>query len=86
MDSLNIMPTGQLMAVNDTIYQQKSARPLGIVAFERFSENFDNKVVTFFIFFLGMHCFKNVIFEKNHWAPSEDAEVAEVKRPQNSKR
>ena len=25
--------------------------------------------------------FKNVIFEKIHWAHSEDAEVAEVKRP-----
>ena len=25
-------------------------------------------------------------FEKIHWAPSEDAEVAEVKRPRNSKR
>ena len=23
--------------------------------------------------------FESVIFEKNHWAPSEDAEVAEVK-------
>ena len=29
--------------------------------------------------------FKNVIFEKIHWAPSEVAEVAEVKRPRNSK-
>ena len=29
--------------------------------------------------------FKNVIFEKIPWAPSEVAEVAEVKRPQNSK-
>ena len=29
--------------------------------------------------------FKNVIFEKNHWAHSEDAEVAEVKRPRNPK-
>ena len=30
--------------------------------------------------------FKNVIFEKIHWAPSEVAEVAEVKRPRNPKR
>ena len=30
--------------------------------------------------------FKNVIFEKIHWAPSEVTEVAEVKRPRNSKR
>ena len=30
--------------------------------------------------------FKNVIFEKNPWAPSEVAEVAEVKRPRNTKR
>ena len=29
--------------------------------------------------------FKNVIFEKIHWAHSEDVEVAEVKRPQNPK-
>ena len=29
--------------------------------------------------------FKNVIFEKIHWAHSEDAEVAEVKRPRNPK-
>ena len=29
--------------------------------------------------------FKNVIFENIHWAHSEDAEVAEVKRPQNPK-
>jgi hypothetical protein len=29
--------------------------------------------------------FKNVIFEKIHWPPSEVAEVAEVKRPRNSK-
>ena len=29
--------------------------------------------------------FKNVIFEKNHWAHSEDAEVAEVKQPRNQK-
>ena len=29
--------------------------------------------------------FKNVIFEKIPWAHSEDAEVAEVKRPRNSK-
>ena len=29
--------------------------------------------------------FKNVIFEKIHWAHSEDAEVAEVKQPQNPK-
>ena len=28
---------------------------------------------------------KNVIFEKIHWAHSEDAEVAEVKRPRNPK-
>ena len=30
--------------------------------------------------------FKNVIFEKIHRPPSEDAEVAEVKRPRNPKR
>ena len=30
--------------------------------------------------------YKNVIFEKIHWAHSEDAKVAEVKRPQNPKR
>ena len=30
--------------------------------------------------------FKNVIVENIHWALSEDAEVAEVKRPRNSKR
>ena len=30
--------------------------------------------------------FKNVIFEKIHWAHSKDAEVAEVKQPQKSKR
>jgi hypothetical protein len=30
--------------------------------------------------------FKNVIFEKIPWAHSEDAEVAEVKRPRNPKR
>ena len=29
--------------------------------------------------------FKNVIFKKIHWAPSEVAEVAEVKQPRNSK-
>ena len=29
--------------------------------------------------------FKNVIFENIHWALFEDAEVAEVKRPRNSK-
>ena len=29
--------------------------------------------------------FNNVIFEKNHWAHSEDAKVAEVKRPPNPK-
>ena len=29
--------------------------------------------------------FKNVIFENIHWAHSEDAEVAEVKRPRNPK-
>ena len=28
---------------------------------------------------------KNVIFENIHWAHSEDAEVAEVKRPRNPK-
>ena len=28
---------------------------------------------------------KNVIFEKNHLAHSEDAKVAEVKRPRNPK-
>ena len=32
-------------------------------------------------FFLECTDFKNVIFEKIHWAHSEDAEVAEVKRP-----
>jgi hypothetical protein len=30
--------------------------------------------------------FKNIIFEKIHWAHSEDAEVAEVKRPRIPKR
>ena len=30
--------------------------------------------------------FKNVIVENIHWALFEDAEVAEVKRPRNSKR
>ena len=30
--------------------------------------------------------FKNVIVENIHWALIEDAEVAEVKRPRNSKR
>ena len=30
--------------------------------------------------------FKNVIVENIHWALSEDAEVAKVKQPQNSKR
>ena len=36
---------------------------------------------------LSLECtdFKKVIFEKNPWAHSEDAEVAEVKRPQKSK-
>ena len=36
---------------------------------------------------LSLECtdFKNVIFEKIPWAPSEVAEVAEVKQPQNSK-
>ena len=29
--------------------------------------------------------FKYVIFEKIHWAHSEDAKVAEVKRPRNPK-
>ena len=29
--------------------------------------------------------FKNIIFEKIHWAHSEDAEVAEVKQPRNPK-
>ena len=28
---------------------------------------------------------KNVIFEKIHWAHSEDAEVTEVKQPRNQK-
>ena len=37
-------------------------------------------------FLLERTDFENVIFEKIHWAPSEDAEVAEVKRPRNSKR
>ena len=37
-------------------------------------------------FLLECTDFKNVIFEKIHWAPSEVAEVAEVKRPRNSKR
>ena len=39
-------------------------------------------------FLLERTDFKNVIFEKNLWAPSEVAEVAEVaevKRPRNSK-
>ena len=30
--------------------------------------------------------FKNVIIENIHWTLSEDAEVAEVKQPRNSKR
>ena len=36
---------------------------------------------------LSLECtdFKNVIFENIHWAHSEDAEVAEVKRPRNPK-
>ena len=50
---------------------------------ERFSENFDYKAS-----FLSLECtdFKNIIVEKIPWAPSEVAEVAEVKRPQNPKR
>ena len=36
-------------------------------------------------FSLERNDFKNVIFEKIPWAPSEVAEVAEVKRPWNSK-
>ena len=37
--------------------------------------------------FFSFECtdFKNVIFENIHWAHSEDAEVAEVKRPRNPK-
>ena len=37
--------------------------------------------------FVNLECtdFKNVIFEKIPWAPSEDAEVAEVKQPRNPK-
>ena len=53
---------------------------------ERFSENFDDKAGHTSSFLLERTDFKNVIFEKNPWAPSEDAEVAEVKRPRNSNR
>ena len=37
--------------------------------------------------YFSLECtdFKNVIFEKIHWAHSEDTEVAEVKRPRNLK-
>ena len=50
---------------------------------ERFSENFDDKAVTYIhhLFRWNALISKNVIFEKIPWAPSEDAEVAEVKRP-----
>ena len=44
---------------------------------ERFSENFDQEAVTYFIFFVGMHWFQNCNFEKIHWASSEVAKVAE---------
>ena len=36
-------------------------------------------------FLLERTDFENVIFEKIPWAPSEDAEVAEVKQPRNPK-
>ena len=52
----------------------------------RFSENVDDKVVTYTSSFSFERTdFKNLIFEKIHWAPSEVAEVAEVKRSRNSK-
>ena len=38
---------------------------------ERFSENFDDKVVTYLIFSFERTDFKNVIFEKIPWAHSE---------------
>jgi hypothetical protein len=37
-------------------------------------------------FYLEDTDFKNVIFEKIPWAPSEVAKVAEVKQPRNTKR
>ena len=46
---------------------------------KRFSENFDHEAVTYLIFFLLERTdFKNVIFGKIHWAPSEILEVAEA--------
>ena len=45
---------------------------------ERFGENFDHKVVTYLIFSLERTDFKNVVFEKIPWAPSEVAEVKKI--------
>ena len=83
---LQILPNGQLMAVNDTIYQQKSARPLRIVARASLWRDLLKilmiKLWHTLSFSLERTDFKNVIFEKIPWAPSD---VAEVKRPRNSK-
>ena len=49
-------------------------------------KNFTRKQRHALSFSLECTDFKNVIFEKIPWAPSEDAEVAEVKQPRNSKR
>ena len=51
---------------------------------ERFSENPRIKLWHTSSFLLELTDFENVIFEKNHWAPTEDAEVTKVKRPQNT--
>ena len=44
---------------------------------ERFSENFDQKAVTYLIFFVGTHWFQKCKFWK------KNPEVAEVKQPRN---
>ena len=53
---------------------------------EVWDQNWVNSALYIAIRSVEPTAYKNVIVENIHWALSEDAEVAEVKRPRNSKR
>ena len=70
-------PSGVLAHLHMTLIHPSSV--------ERFSEISSRKLWYTSSFLLERTDFKNLFFEKIHWAHSEDAEVAKVKQPRNPK-
>ena len=77
------------MAVFRTLVRHRTVKAVFLSEAKILSSDFTfivNIISRFVVCTLEQTDIKNVIVENIHWALFEDAEVAEVKRPRNSKR